>query len=182
MYAKAGEAETLVIRLTDSCSGMEALLYYGVLDEMDVITRAAKITNQGTEAITLKKAASMNLDWEYGDFEWISFYGRHSMEMNFQREGIHHGIQAIGSVRGTSSHQYNPFIILCEKGADETMGSCYGLSFVYSGNGIGKVSRNFHKTIREHIGQLILDFSRKDVQDYMIKRISEMPGGIPVTY
>lgn len=31
-------------------------------------------------------------------------------------------------------------------------------------------------------GQLILDFSRKDVQDYIIKRMSELLGGIPVTY
>ena len=197
VYADDEEAQTLVIRLEDSCSGMEVELYYGVLDELDVITRAVRITNQGTQDIVLKKAASMNLDWEYGDFQWISFYGRHGMEMNFQREGIHHGIQAIGSVRGSSSHQYNPFVILCEKGADETMGSCYGFTFVYSGeflieaekdqidrtrlicgihpdnfswtlhggdtfwvpevimthsgNGIGKVSRNLHKAIREHI-------------------------------
>lgn len=114
-------AETLVIRLEDPYSGMEVELYYGILEDMDVITRAVKITNLGTEDLILEKAASMNLDWEYGDFEWISLYGRHSMEMNFQREGIHHGIQAIGSVRGSSSHQYNPFIILCEKGADERM-------------------------------------------------------------
>ena len=197
VYAQEEEAETLVIRLADTYSGMEVELYYGVLAEKDIITRAVKITNQGTEDVTLKKAASMNLDWEYGDFEWVSFYGRHGMEMNFQREGIHHGIQAVGSVRGASSHQYNPFVILCEKGSDETRGNCYGFSFVYSGeflieaekdqidrtrlicgihpdnfswtlssggtlwlpevimthsaSGIGKVSRNFHKVIREHI-------------------------------
>ena len=133
VHAEHGEAETLVIRLADAYSGLEAELYYGILEEMDVITRAVKIINQGTGGVVLQKAASMNLDWEDGDFQWISFYGRHSMEMNFQRENIHHGIQAVGSVRGISSHQYNPFVILCEKGADETMGSCYGFSFVYSG-------------------------------------------------
>lgn len=197
VYAKEEEAETLIIRLADAYSGMEVELYYGILEDLDVITRAVKITNLGTESIILKKAASINLDWEYGDFQWISFYGRHSMEMNYQREKIHHGIQAIGSVRGISSHQYNPFVILCEKGAEETMGSCYGFSFVYSGeflmevekdqidrtrlvcgihpdnfswtlqngdsfwtpevimthsgSGLGKLSRNFHKLIREHI-------------------------------
>lgn len=108
-----------MIRLADPYSGLKVELYYGILEETDIITRAVKITNQGTEDIVLKKAASMNLDWEYGEFEWISFYGRHGMELNFQRERIHHGIQAVGSVRGTSSHQYNPFAILCEKGADE---------------------------------------------------------------
>lgn len=197
VYAEDEEAETLIIRLEDSYSRMEVELYYGILEELDIITRAVKITNVGTEDIILKKAASMNLDWEYGDFEMVSFYGRHSMEMNFQREEIHHGIQAVGSVRGASSHQYNPFVLLCEKDSDERMGSCYGFSFVYSGeflmeaekdqidrtrlicgihpdnfswnlssgdtlwlpevimshsgSGTGKVNRNFHKVIREHI-------------------------------
>ncbi len=197
VYAQDGEAETLVVRLADAYSGLEAELYYGVLEDLDVITRAVKITNHGKDGVVLQKAASMNLDWEDGDFQWVSFYGRHSMEMNFQRETIHHGIQAVGSVRGISSHQYNPFVILCEKGTDETMGSCYGFSFVYSGeflmeaekdqldrtrlvcgihpdnfswalpsggalwlpevimshskDGMGNLSRNFHKVIREHV-------------------------------
>lgn len=197
VYAKNEEAETLVLQLADPYSGLEVELYYGVLEELDMITRAVKITNPGTDRVVLRKAASMNLDWEYGDFQWISFYGRHSMEMNYQRETIHHGVQSIGSVRGSSSHQYNPCVILCEKGAHETMGSCYGFSFVYSGefllevekdqldrtrlicgihpdnfswtlqsgdtlwlpevmmtysgNGMGSISRNFHKVIREHI-------------------------------
>lgn len=199
VHAEHGEAETLVIRLADAYSGLEAELYYGILEEMDVITRAVKIRNKGTGDVVLQKAASMNLDWEDGDFQWVSFYGRHSMEMNFQRETIHHGIQAVGSVRGISSHQYNPFVILCEKGADETMGSCYGFSFVYSGeflieaekdqldrtrlvcgihpdnfswtlpsgdslwlpevvmthsgDGMGNISRNFHRVIRENVCQ-----------------------------
>ena len=42
-------------------------------------------------------------------------------------------IHAIGSVRGTSSHHYNPFVVVCEQNADETTGRCYGFSFPYSG-------------------------------------------------
>ena len=37
-------------------------------------------------------------------------------------------------MRGTSSHQENPFVILCEKGAGEDWGECYGMSLVYSGS------------------------------------------------
>ena len=134
VYAENGEAETLMIRLADQYSGLEVELYYGILEEIDVITRAVKISNHGEEDVILKKAASMNLDWEYGDFQWISFYGRHSMEMNFQRENIHHGIQAIGSVRGTSSHQYNPFVILCEKGSNEPWGAAMDFPLSTAGN------------------------------------------------
>lgn len=133
VYAEKEEAETLIIQLKDIYTNLEVSLYYGVLEELDIITRAVKITNHCDSNIILQKAASLNLDWEYGDFELISFYGRHNMEMNMQREKIHHGIQSIGSVRGISSHQYNPFVLLCEKGSSETMGSCYGFSLMYSG-------------------------------------------------
>lgn len=49
VYAENGEAQTLIIRLKDSYSGLEVELYYGILEEMDIITRAVKITNQGTD-------------------------------------------------------------------------------------------------------------------------------------
>lgn len=132
--SQADEVQTLAIRLKDPYTDLEVWLYYGVLEKLDVITRAVKIRNSGKAAVVLQKAASMNLDWECGNgFQWISFYGRHAMEQNLQRTEVHHGIQSIGSVRGMSSHQYGPFMMLCERGAGEHMGSCYGFSFVYSG-------------------------------------------------
>ena len=61
LYAEQG-GETLVLRLRDDISGLEVELYYGVLEDLDVITRAARIINRGTEAVTLEKAASLQLD------------------------------------------------------------------------------------------------------------------------
>lgn len=142
VYAEKEEAQTLIIQLKDIDTGLEAFLYYGVLEELDIITRAVKITNQGKSNVILQKAASLQLDWEYGDFELLSFYGRHNMEMNIQRQAIHHGIQSIGSVRGISSHQYNPFVMLCEKDAKEAMGSCYGFSLMYSGEFLIEVEKD----------------------------------------
>ena len=89
---------------------------YGVLPELDVITRTAKIINRGSSHVLLQKAGTMSLDWQYGSYDWITFHGRHTMERNLQRGSVQHGVQSIGSVRGTSSHHYNPFSILCEKG------------------------------------------------------------------
>lgn len=133
VYADETQAETLEIVLEDPASKVEAHLLYGVLEENDVITRAVKVVNRGTNRIVLQKAASMNLDFVNGRYEWLTFYGRHAMERNIQRSELGHGVHAIGSVRGTSSHHYNPFAIVCEKNADEERGSCYGFSFVYSG-------------------------------------------------
>ena len=197
VHAGEQEAETLFIRLRDPYTGMEAELLYGVLPALDVITRAVKITNGGQAPVVLEKAASCSIDWQYDDFDWVTFHGRHCAERNFQRQPVGHGIQAIGSVRGTSSHHYNPFSILCAPGANEEQGECCSFSFVYSGEfamevekdqigqtrlvcgihpddfgwnlapgesfqtpevilsyssaGFGLLSRNLHKTIRDHI-------------------------------
>ena len=133
VYAKEEEADTLEIILEDPVSKVEVRLLYGVLYKNDIITRVVKIINRGTNRIVLQKAASMNLDWINGDYEWLTFYGRHAMERNMQRNELGHGIHAIGSVRGTSSHHYNPFTIVCERNTDEEKGKCYGFSFLYSG-------------------------------------------------
>ena len=132
-YGTPEEAETLTVDLKDEESGVAVRLFYGVFEELDVITRAAAVTNGGKEEITLLKAASLSLDWQWGDYDWLTFYGRHAMERNLQRSGIVHGVQSVGSVRGASSHHYNPFVMVCGRNTDEERGDCYGFSFVYSG-------------------------------------------------
>ena len=132
-YGAQEEADTLEVILKDEACGIEVRLLYGVFEKKDVITRAVRITNRSERPVVLEKAASLCLDWQQGEFDWLTFYGRHAMERNVQRTGIAHGVQSAGSVRGASSHHYNPFAVLCEKGTDETKGLCYGFSFMYSG-------------------------------------------------
>ena len=133
VYAEEKEADTLEVVLEDSSSKVEVHLLYGVLEANDIITRAVKILNKGNDRIVLQKADSMNLDWINGEYEWMTFYGGHVMERNAQRSELDHGIHSIGSVRGTSSHHYNPFVIVSDKNTDEEKGGCYGFSFLYSG-------------------------------------------------
>ena len=45
-----------------------------------------------------------------------------------------HGNWSVGSIRGTSSHHHNPFVILCDRNTEETYGDCYGYALAYSGN------------------------------------------------
>lgn len=134
VYATEEEAETLEILLEDSVSRVQVQLLFGVLEKEDIITRSVKIINRSTDKIVVEKTASACLDFLSGDYDMISFYGRHAMERNFQRTEIVHGSYGIGSRRGTSSHQYNPAVIIAEKNATEDVGDCYGMAFVYSGN------------------------------------------------
>ena len=134
VFAEETEAETLLIVLEDSVSRVQVQLFFGVLEEEDIITRSAKILNLGTDTVIVEKAASACLDYLSGDYDLLTFYGRHAMERNFQRTRIAHGSTVIGSRRGTSSHQYNPGVIIADKNTTEDYGNCYGMLFVYSGN------------------------------------------------
>ena len=134
VYAGEKEAQTLKIVLEDNVSKVRVQLLYGVLEDEDIITRSVKITNYGTACVVVEKAASACLDFITGQYDLLSFYGRHTMERNLQMIMIGHGSHSIGSRRGTSSHQYNPAVIVAEKNTTENTGDCYGMVFVYSGN------------------------------------------------
>ena len=197
MYQGEENVQTLEVVLQDVYKKLEVILYYGVFENLDVITRACKIVNKGEDKVNLLRAYSMCLDFNNKDMDLVHFYGRHAMERIMERTPLHHGIQSVGSRRGFSSHQHNPFVVLCAHDAGEDHGNCYGASFVYSGNfaaeaevtqadctrmtmgihdaqfqfelqpqesftapevmlsfsseGLGTLSRNYHKAIRYHI-------------------------------
>ena len=134
MFAKEDEAETLEIVLTDRASGLKAHLLYGVFPHLDVITRAVRLENTGTAPVTVKKAMSMEMDYEYRELDVVHFYGRHNVERQMERTHLGHGNWSVGSIRGTSSHHHNPFVILCDRNTEETYGNCYGYALAYSGN------------------------------------------------
>lgn len=136
------EADTLEIVLKDQVSNIEVTLLYGVLAEDDIITRSAVIRNAGVEKATIKKAAGACLDFLTGDFDVVKFYGKHAMERNMERTHVGHGTLSFASRRGTSSHQYNPGVILADRNATEDFGNCYGMLFVYSGNFLCEVERD----------------------------------------
>lgn len=138
----AEEAQTLEILLEDSVSGIQVRLLYGVLEKEDIITRSAVVWNGGSRKIVVEKALSACVDFVSGEYDLISFHGRHAMERNFQRKPIDCGSQVLGSRRGTSSHQCNPAVIVAGRETGEDGGDCYGMMFVYSGNFMCEAERD----------------------------------------
>lgn len=134
VHAKKTKAQTLEITLCDTATDTEVILRYGVLEELDIITRSAEIRNNGDNPIFLKKAASLSLDIPNGNWEWIHFQGRHTLERLPERAPLIHGIQESSNIRGASSHQQNPSFIICSPDCGERYGKCYGAFFVYSGS------------------------------------------------
>lgn len=142
VWADEDEADTLEIVLKDRISKIEVHLLYGVLFDEDIITRSAVIRNVGENKVVIKKAAGACLDFLTGDFDAVKFYGKHAMERNMERMNVGHGTISFGSRRGTSSHQYNPGIILADRYATEDFGNCYGMLFAYSGNFLCEVEKD----------------------------------------
>lgn len=134
VYADKDEAETLEIVMKDNASEITVTLKYGVLESLDIITRCAVFCNSGTSSVTLTKAASVCLDIPYGNWEWMHLHGRYAMERLPERAALIHGIQESSSGRGTSSHQQNPSVMLCQPDCTETNGSCIGAVLMYSGS------------------------------------------------
>lgn len=152
VYADADKADTLEIVLRDEISGIEVILLYGVLPKYDIITRSALVKNIGQENFVVTKAAAACLDFVTGDFDAITFYGRHAMERNFERTHVGHHALSIGSRRGASSHHYNPMMILADTDATEDTGNCYAMSLLYSGGFEASVEKDQMNQTRMLLG------------------------------
>lgn len=144
------ETEGLEVILHDKTNGISVHLIYYVFEEQDVITRSVLIVNEGDEAVTLEKAASLSIDFPCGGpHEAIHFHGRHCMERIPERLPIpNEGTLSIGSTRGISSHHSNPFVILCNKNTTENDGDCWGFMLMYSGNHLEDVGADQTGSIR----------------------------------
>ena len=131
---EAEDTETLTVFLEDPATGLAVELNYHVYPRLDVIVRSARLVNTGGEPLILEKAASLCIDFPYGDYDVIHFHGRHCMERQAERTRLPRGLTSFGSRRGMSSHHNNPFVILCDRRTTEDTGDCWGCMPVYSGN------------------------------------------------
>lgn len=146
------DAVTLEIVLEDRRLGLEATLLYGVLPHCDIITRSVILRNKGKDGFFFDKAQTACLDFVHGDFDFTVFQGRHAMERIPRRQRLIGGNQVIGSRRGASSHQYNPFVILSEHDAGEHAGRCWSMQLVYSGSFEAEAGRDQYGQTRMQMG------------------------------
>ena len=128
------EAQTLEIILRDSLTGAKMTLYYTIMRDFPVITRSMNLENDGDQSFDLTRAMSACLDLPDKDYEWIQLSGAWAREREIKTRKLEQGIQSVGSLRGNSSHNHNPFIALKRQSADEFQGDVIGMSLVYSGN------------------------------------------------
>lgn len=152
-YAEnADEAETLIIELADQVTGLELELYYTIFASGGIIARSARFVNRGGQALHLLSAMSLCMDLPDSDYDMIQFSGAWARERYVKTRRLEQGIQSVGSLRGHSSHNHNPFIILKRPTADEFQGEAIGFSLVYSGNFLAQAEVDTYDTTRILMG------------------------------
>ncbi len=155
------EAETLTLRLEDPVTGVVLKLLYTIFEKGGILARSARLENQGREAVHLTTAMSLCLDLPDCDYEWLQFSGAWARERHLKVRRLEQGIQAVESLRGNSSHQHNPFIVLKRPCADEFQGEVMGFSLVYSGNFLAQAEVDTHDTTRVLLGISPMGFDWK---------------------
>lgn len=160
VYAEDGDgAETLEIVLEDAPSRLRACLLYTVFPAADALMRSVRLENAGVRAVRIERMASASVDIGRSSFDTISLSGSWGRERRIDRAPLKPGTFSVESARGVSSHQYSPFIALADHDANETSGTAFALSFVYSGNFFAEASVEQFGTTRLQMGINPRDFS-----------------------
>lgn len=146
------ECTTLEVLTGDKVTGAQAVLIYTVFENYSAMTRSVIIKNTSDKAFEIEKVMSFNLDMPDSDYDLITLYGRHNKERNVEKRALSHGRQGIGSRRGSSSHNQNPFMALLRHGANEDHGDAYGFNLVYSCNFLGEAEVDFNNSTRIMMG------------------------------
>ena len=146
------EALTLHIFLEDELTGIRAELLYTVFEAWPALARSVRFENGGSESVMLDTAMSLNLDLPDADYDLLQLSGAWCRERMICESRLRPGVQSVESLRGTSSHHHNPFIVLKRPDTGERRGEALGFSLVYSGNFLAGVEVDNYGVTRVSMG------------------------------
>jgi alpha-galactosidase len=92
-FGTSSQVSTLIIRLSDPITSVDAELYYSIFPQHKAIVRSFKITNRNSEAIEVQRAASMSVDFPGEEWEFLRLCGDWGREMQMERTPVHRGVQ-----------------------------------------------------------------------------------------
>ena len=104
------EAVTLTVTLADALAGVTVDLVYTLYEGLPVLTRHAVIGYTGEGTLRLDRAMSFCLDLPDMDYDLVELTGAWARERHVVTRPLAHGVQGVYSLRGCSSHHFNPFL------------------------------------------------------------------------
>ena len=142
------DAEVLTVTLTDKDNYLKLELIYCVYSDTDVITRTARLVNEGDGDIKIEKIMSCQIDFDPGSYVFSTFTGAWAREMKRTDMSVSSARLVNSSYTGSSSNRANPFVMLSRRGCTEDYGEVYGFNLVYSGNHYESVEKSSHGKVR----------------------------------
>ncbi len=151
-YADESPVQTLCVTLRDVPGGLTLLLYYGVYEETNVITRRTVLINESGGKVELRKLMSLSLDLENRGDSLVTFDGAWIREAHRHDRKLQYGMYVNASSTGASSNRHNPGFLLYEEHACEQTGNVYGFNLIYSGNHYGAAELSAQELVRVQLG------------------------------
>ncbi|KAF2199483.1 alpha-galactosidase [Delitschia confertaspora ATCC 74209] len=133
-FGEAGDVTTLILQLYDNVSDVSAALSYSIFPKYNAVARSFSITNNGTNEITIERAASFSTDLPNLELDMIEPHGDWSHEFNTVRRKIDYGETTFRSSAGYASHLHNPFFALVSPTTTESTGEAWGFNLVWTGS------------------------------------------------
>jgi alpha-galactosidase len=146
------EADSLEIDLVDEPTGLRVTLAYTLFARWPVVARSMRLANQGKAPLTVRCAMSASLDLPDASWTLVQLSGTWARERDVVERPLVPGRQSIGSLRGGSGAEHNPFLALRRAATSESDGEAWGAALVYSGNHLCEVDVEPFGTARLRLG------------------------------
>ncbi|MER2001603.1 MAG: alpha-galactosidase [Carnobacterium inhibens] len=133
-YALEGESETLIIQLEDEEHKLNLEMQFTLFEDFGAVVRSQKLINIGPESVMIEKMLSGVLELPTANYDFLHLSGAWLKERHPKKRKLAQGTVSVGSLKGASGHQHNPFVALVEENAKINKGEVYAANIIYSGN------------------------------------------------
>ena len=125
---------------------------YTIFEDFGAIAKNQTLQNTGSKPITIQKMFSGVLELSNKNYEFVHLSGAWLKERQVKKRKLEQGTTSIGSLKGASGHQHNPFVALVEEHAQLDTGDVYAANMIYSGNFLAQTEIDEWNKLRLMIG------------------------------
>jgi alpha-galactosidase len=151
-FAEEADSQSLLIELVDEVRELKMEITYTIFAGLGTIARNQRIINQGAKKVKLSNMMSGVLEVKNQGFEFVHLSGAWLKERQVKTTPLSQGIVRVGSLKGASGHQHNPFVALKAINATNDYGRVYGANLIYSGNFLAQAEMDEWENVRLMLG------------------------------
>ena len=147
-FADKEQVEQIHFVLEDTINQLRLTVTYSLMHDLGTVTRSQQLTNLSTQPRVITRFLSGALDMRNQEFEFLHLSGAWLKERHIKKHSLEQGTVSVGSLKGASGHQHNPFVALIQNNTTTTTGEIYASNLVYSGNFLAQVEVDEWENLR----------------------------------